>query len=275
VVKAFRYSPRRFPPRLNWHERLEVFMAVEGEGRFQVGSRVIPLGRGDILVVESLKYHGLLEFRGRQPRGVVVGFLPDLVYNLGSTVCDSMLLTPFADQPTEPPPVLRAGEAGSEAAIRAVSLLAECYFRKPPGPYSQAGCKVYLLELLFHLATHFGRSGVAHAEHARRRERTERLRVLSDHVDRNYAERISLAEAASLVGMSESQFTRYFKQATGMTFVEFLTHVRLNKALRLLQETALTIAEIASAVGFSDQSYFDRRFKRHFGVPPRRHREKT
>jgi AraC-like DNA-binding protein len=57
-----------------------------------------------------------------------------------------------------------------------------------------------------------------------------------------------------------------------MTLVAYLTHVRLAQATRLLRETSLTIAEIATAAGFADQSYFDKRFKRAFGQTPKEFR---
>ena len=68
--------------------------------------------------------------------------------------------------------------------------------------------------------------------------------------------------------MSQPQFMKTFKKVAGMTLVAYLNHVRLANGSRLLRETGLTIAEIANAVGFSDQSYFDKRFKRAFGRTP-------
>jgi two-component system response regulator YesN len=64
-----------------------------------------------------------------------------------------------------------------------------------------------------------------------------------------------------------------FKKVTGMTFVAHVTRVRITNALRLLRETNLTIAEVAAATGFPDQSYFDRRFKQAFGSSPRQFRK--
>ena len=52
----------------------------------------------------------------------------------------------------------------------------------------------------------------------------------------------------------------------------YVNHVRLTNGVRLLRETGLTVAEIASTVGFWDQSYFDKRFKRAFGTTPIRFR---
>ncbi len=65
---------------------------------------------------------------------------------------------------------------------------------------------------------------------------------------------------------------KVFKQAAGMTLVAYLNHVRLSKAARMLIETDRSIAEIASASGFSDQSYFDKRFKRALGRTPKEFR---
>jgi AraC-like DNA-binding protein len=54
--------------------------------------------------------------------------------------------------------------------------------------------------------------------------------------------------------------------------VAYLNHVRLRNAAHLLRETDQSIADIANASGFSDQSYFDRRFKRAFGQTPKEFR---
>jgi AraC-like DNA-binding protein len=72
--------------------------------------------------------------------------------------------------------------------------------------------------------------------------------------------------------MSQPQFMKTFKRVAGMTLVAYLSHVRLANGSRLLRETGLTIAEVATEVGFSDQSYFDKRFKRAFGRTPREFR---
>jgi len=71
-----------------------------------------------------------------------------------------------------------------------------------------------------------------------------------------------------MCGMSTSKFTRSFKQVAGMPYLAFLTHLRLAEAARLLRIGDHTIAEVADLLGFSDQSHFDRRFKRAFGVTP-------
>lgn len=69
--------------------------------------------------------------------------------------------------------------------------------------------------------------------------------------------------------MNEFRFMKFFKKATRMTFVTYLTHLGLSCAHRLLEETHRSIVDIAATVGFTDQSYFDRRFRQLYGRTPR------
>ena len=106
----------------------------------------------------------------------------------------------------------------------------------------------------------------------RQQERSLRLKKLFDHINARPAEKLPVNTAARLVGMSAPQFMKNFKQVAGMTLVAYLNHVRLANAARLLRETDRSIADIADATGFSDQSYFDKRFKRGFGRTPKEFR---
>jgi AraC-like DNA-binding protein len=111
--------------------------------------------------------------------------------------------------------------------------------------------------------------------YVRRREQARRLGALVEYLNNNYAEKIAVPQAAAMVGMSQSTFNRFFKQAAGMTFVDYLTHLRVTKARQMLRDQSLSIAEISNLVGFTDQSYFDKRFKEYFGKSPRECREMT
>jgi transcriptional regulator GlxA family with amidase domain len=139
-------------------------------------------------------------------------------------------------------------------------------------PFYQAGCKAFLLELLYRLAGEFRSSRVLKWEFVRQQERTLRLKKLFEQIRSRPEDKLSVAAAARLAGLNTAQFMKLFKQVAGMTLVAYMNHVRLSNASRLLSETDRSIAEIASEVGFSDQSYFDKRFKRAFGRTPKEFR---
>jgi transcriptional regulator GlxA family with amidase domain len=103
----------------------------------------------------------------------------------------------------------------------------------------------------------------------RQQERSLRLKKLFAFIREHPDGKLPVGEAARLAGMSTTQFMKIFKRVAGVTLIAYLNHVRLANAARLLRETSQSIAEIAAATGFSDQSYFDKRFKRAFGETPK------
>jgi AraC-like DNA-binding protein len=82
-------------------------------------------------------------------------------------------------------------------------------------------------------------------------------------------QKITLAEMAAEAHLSKEAFCRFFKLRTRKTFTDYLLHLRINEAQKLLQETDLSISEIGYRVGFENLSYFNRSFKRIAGMTPR------
>ena len=272
-VRLFSFADSANPLRFNWHERLELFVCASGGGRFRLGDLAVEFSVGDVVVVDNLKLHGLIDTRGPVRRGVVVSFLAELICPPGAYPCDAVYLLPFYSRPAATEPVLRKGDKHSAQVLGALGELVSCYFAgQPPDTAGQAGCKAHLIQALYGLARHFGAAGGAGPDFDGRRRESRQFGRLYEHLLENYAEPITVAQAAAILGMSEFRFMRFFKKATGMTFVKYLTQMRLAHAYRLLAGSGRSIAEIAAAVGFSDQSYFDRRFRQQFGETPRQAR---
>lgn len=87
-------------------------------------------------------------------------------------------------------------------------------------------------------------------------------------MERRYSERLTLDDLAVLATLSKDQCIRAFKKATGLPPIQYLNRLRIQKAARLLQDTRLSVAEVANAVGFPDSNYFSRQFKKYLGMSP-------
>jgi AraC-like DNA-binding protein len=94
------------------------------------------------------------------------------------------------------------------------------------------------------------------------------------HIDRHFAQNISMAAMAELCGLSATHFNRRFREVLRMTPTDYLRSVRIQAARRLLGASQLTLAQIAHETGFSDQSHFTRSFREATGLTPRTYRQR-
>jgi len=100
----------------------------------------------------------------------------------------------------------------------------------------------------------------------------ERIERVIAYLEANFARRPSQQTAARLVGMSPPSFSRYFRRATGRTFVGYLSELRVSRAAKLLRETQRSVTHIALEAGFNNLSNFNRRFLALRGTTPRKYR---
>lgn len=104
---------------------------------------------------------------------------------------------------------------------------------------------------------------------------TEAMHKVKEHMNYNYARKITLEETAALVGYSPAYFSRIFKDEMGITFKEALNGIRIERSKSLLLSSNASIAEVCSMVGFNDQSYYCKVFKRLSGVTPDKFRKRS
>lgn len=88
------------------------------------------------------------------------------------------------------------------------------------------------------------------------------------YIQFNYSHDISIDDVAKSVGVSRSHLYRVFMSNVGKSPIDYLTEYRINEACKLLRTGSLSIAEVAISVGFFDQFYFSRVFKKAMGMPP-------
>ncbi|SHI51514.1 helix-turn-helix domain-containing protein [Desulfofundulus thermosubterraneus] len=100
------------------------------------------------------------------------------------------------------------------------------------------------------------------------------IRRVKELISKNYTKPITLTQVARQVHLSPAYLSRLFKQRTGQSFIDYLTQVRLNEAKALLLAGEKTIDQIASAVGFNNNSYFTAVFKKREGVTPSEFRQR-
>lgn len=94
------------------------------------------------------------------------------------------------------------------------------------------------------------------------------------YLEEHFHENVSLETVAGHVGLSSYYFSKLFKERAGVTFIDYLTQLRVEEAKRLLVESGYSLKEICFEVGYRDPNYFSRVFKKTAGMTPSAFRRK-
>lgn len=96
----------------------------------------------------------------------------------------------------------------------------------------------------------------------------QHIRSAIQYIAAGFTRSLTLDEVARYVGLSPNYFSTLFHETTGVSFSRYLNRVRVEESKRLLLSSDYTLAEIAVAVGFPDQSYFSKVFKKETDLTP-------
>ena len=256
---------------LHSHDFHELVLIARGAGRHITAHGAWPLKAGDVFLIRGSTRHGYADtdrldlvnilFNPRLAR------LPLDDLDLGTVPGYHAL---FRIEPR----MRQAGRDGLRLGLNAAQreqasaivgeLESECQARRPGARFMACG---HLIRLIGFLSRCYST-----LQEPRGAPVLGISRALG-HIEQHCAGPLAIAQLARLAGMSESTFTRRFRDAVGRAPGEYVIHTRIARACeRLRQDNGPKLAAIADACGFSDANYFSRLFRRVTGCTPRAYR---
>lgn len=94
------------------------------------------------------------------------------------------------------------------------------------------------------------------------------------YINNHYKERIMIKELAADFGFTPNYCSSLFVKKTGMTFSQYLTKLRMEQSVLMLKNPVLSLKKIAVAIGYEDEIYFHKVFKKYYGITPSQYRER-
>lgn len=230
---------------VHYHELYEIYFITEGTCDYFIDNRAYHLQAGDLALIPSGVIHNTL------------------YHNAGHTRMLINCAERYIPASARPNTYLYRNPAMTEQINSIFETIAQEYAH--PDRLSEDAILCHLKLLFFLLVRHPN----TYAEDVGSSAITRATAYLQEH----FAEEISLSKMASLAAVSPEHFSRLFKKETGFGFREYLNLLRLQKAEQLLKQSGSgTVAEIAAECGFADSNYFSYRFKKMYGVSPKKMR---
>jgi AraC-like DNA-binding protein/quercetin dioxygenase-like cupin family protein len=241
-------------------DHLELIYIESGEVVYQYQERQLLLKKGDIVIVGNNAYHRCRKTSDSRPqRSAVISFLPEVIDGGHESQEETKYLLPFALEASLVPHVLRGP---TEISTQIFDLMQRIHAALPvASEWTHLAIKTYLKMILVLLGNCLQNDWRSQEAYLAAQYSARRLRPVFELVERDFADPLTVADAASIAGLSRWHFMRLFKQVTGQSFVDYVRHLRISKAQEFLVSTDKSISDVSQQTGFCDQSYFGTVFR--------------
>lgn len=246
---------------LKWHEEFEIKLFLEGIAEVTCDSNVFLCDRDDIVVINPRERHSTVVAEGN-PRYHLLQLDVSLLYGKISGLPDIKYIKPFSEGC-----VKFNNHIKNNPKLRGIlqAIFDELTGRRDVFELMVKGLLFELVAVLFRDET---ASIISEERMADIRKYSVCLEPAFTKIYKGYSDTLSVYSLASLCGISEYYFCRIFKLVTGITATEYINELRINRAELMLRTTSMQISEISVLTGYTDISYFIRRFKAHKGMTP-------
>lgn len=251
----------------HWHTSIEILYFLQDSATVWVGSNYYLANSGDLMIINAGEVHSVVAEKDSTPTHFVLKVLPELLYISEHDSFEANYLLPFTIAGFTDHRLIPKDHLDGSYIFPLINNVYREFNTKQFG-YElsiQADINKIFLWILRYWQSHGLQVEQLFQQNS---QDYKRLKKLFKYVQDHYHERINVADMADLCKMNYSYFSRYFKELTGKTFVEYVNYIRLTEAEKLLLTTDLNITQIAFATGFSSTSYFIKLFKRDRGISP-------
>lgn len=247
----------------HWHEHLELLYFISGEAVIECNGVPHSVSAGDIIVLNSNDLHQGFSRSGRLVYYALIADLA-LLQSQSPDAVETQFITPI----TRNRIVFRNKITAAPGLAACLDAIIDEFKGKELG--YELSVKSYMYRLLTLLLRGFLGDCQAVAEVENRRRHLQRFAPILQYIEENYLQELTAEELARMAGLSRSHFSRLFGELTNGSVADYVNRIKINKSEYLLQNTEMTISEIALAAGYHDISYFSRTFKKYRSMPPSR-----
>ena len=256
---------RDFPSVMpHWHEEAEFTMITGGSCLYRIHLETYQAGSGDLLFIPPLMLHSIENTSPLSMRSETYVFHLNFLGANAGDVCTARYFAPVGNQEFILPFLISRTHPAYPSLLKIFCAISQTYQKKDYG-YELILRSLFLELLVTLLPYRRTEKNVPSLQ----TEHSEKLKTVLEYIGLHYSEELSVSALASLCYFSEYHFMRFFKKHVGMTCLNYIKNLRLEKAAALLLAGESSALEASLSVGFNNLSYFHREFKKKYGMTPR------
>ena len=252
---------------LHWHNEMEIIYIKKGKGTVILDFAANYVEAGDIVIVIPGQMHGISRLDEYSMEYENIIFSPEMLYSGYADTLGEEFFVPFLSGKISFDHVITPDDNNYERIAGCLDRLDSLGGVFPQG-YKLA-VKGYLFEFLFELYRECDTTATSKSD-----KNLDRIKDVIKYIETNYENPISIDEIAAVSGFSPSHFMKFFKKIMGTSFIDYLNDYRLSMASRMLLSSDDSILDVAAYCGYDNLSYFNRIFKRKYGMTPSQYRKK-
>lgn len=251
----------------HWHSEVEFAIIQEGLATFQIGNDLIRLEQGMGIFINSKIIHG---YEARE-RTIIPNIVlsPEIVSGMNQIVYHKFI-----------EPIINSNHAyltlsddvdWQSKVLQQLKIIFNLMLSE--SETKELDVKLRITSVWRTLYLH--RSSLIQSSQTTNITTQIRLRTMLNYIWDNYSQKLCLTEIAAAANISKNEALRCFRKEMSISPIDYLTRLRLDQASKLLQTTDWTITEISVSVGFDNLSYFNRVFKKKYGITSTAFRKKV
>ena len=233
---------------INWHEAIEILAVLEGDLHILCGEDIRHVHAGEIVAVDSFALHGTFS-PSENAEVFYIKIEPELYRE-----CE----IPFEG-------ISHTALIRDEEINTIIWHLVDLN-KDRNAPYFIPRFKAYLILLITMITERY--SFPRQKETAPKRRHLSHLIPAIEYIHTHFTEKPSVAEIATVAHISESHLLHIFREATGMSVLQYVNHLCFLYAKALFSTTDMSVGEVATACGFGSLSYFCQEYTRRTGESP-------
>ena len=247
---------------MHWHSEMELIYVKKGRGMVSVDLTEYLVTAGNIVVIMPGQLHAISAYQNESFEYENIIFNVQMLIPKQNDTLSEEFFNSLLGQKIQFPVLINETITYYHQILHCINRADEICTHFPSGYY--LGIRSCLYEFFYIL---FSNSTECNIHHKASRA-LDKIKLITKYIEEHFEDEITIEKMAEICNFSQSHFMKFFKASMGTAFFSYLNDYRLTTASYMLTKSMSSIFAIAQECGFNNLSYFNRLFKKKFGMTP-------